>query len=426
MDEKIFIFDEFHWLKEDFERSRASVMKRPVVRCMHGKQVCRCTRGCRETFTETVDAHATELWCREKEKLFIEKAKSVHPDGAYGYSNVHYTCSLENVNITCLTCEKDFPQTPNTHLCGAGCPTCGDRTATESRRKTLDAFIYQANEVHEHQYTYDNFVYVNGKIRGLITCPKHGDFPQAPGTHLQGSGCPKCGVQTAADKKRKTLAEFVRQANEVHENKYTYGNFIYVDKSTDGLITCPKHGDFPQTPSNHLHGGRHGCPMCINQTEGLVCAKLKEKLEILGFRVEHMGNRVSEGVGKMDIRITKGHRLIIYVEIDGPRHFRDVSHHKSRVKDVQTKDLEKHLKARAKGHRVIRIDQDWIWRAYKKKSKDYAWLARLQGTIQKISNGDDPGIVEMFLSDDHEKYREHPCYQKEAVKEIISTSDITQ
>ena len=95
------------------------------------------------------------------------------------------------------------------------------------------------------------------------------------------------------------------------------------------------------------------------------------------------------------------------------------------MKDVQTKDLEKHLRARAKGHRVIRIDQDWVWRAYKKKSKDYAWLARLQGTIQKISNGDDPGIDEMFLSGDHEKYLEHPCYQKEAVKEIISTSDIT-
>ena len=354
MDEKIFIFDEFHWLKEDFERNRASVKKkRPVVRCVHGKKIYKCTRGCRETFTETVDARATELWRREREKLFIEKAKSVHP-GAYGYSNGDYTDARENVNIACLTCEKDFPQTPDNHLKGHGCPTCGERASADKRRKTLDAFIYQANEVHEHTYTYPNFVYVN--------------------------------------------------------------------EGTTGLITCPKHGDFPQTPNNHL-GGK-GCPMCKNQTEGLVYIKLKEKLEILGFRVEHMGNRVSEGVGKMDIRITKG-CLIIYVEIDGPRHFRDVSHHKSRFRDVQVKDLEKHLRARAKGHRVIRIDQDWIWRAYKKKSKDYTWLARLQGTIQKISNGDDPGIDEMFLSGDHEKYWEHPCYKKEAVKEIISTSDIT-
>lgn len=356
MNEKIFIFDELHWLKEDFERNRASQrLQRPVVRCAHGKSAKRCTRVCRETFTETVDAHATELWRREKEQLFIEKAKSVHP-GKYGYSNVRYVLSaLEKVNITCLTCKKDFPQSPGKHLFGRGCPTCGDRA------------------------------------RG--------------------------------DKRRKTLAEFVREANEIHEQKYTYGNYIYVDKSTDGLITCPKHGDFPQSPHSHLQG--QGCPMCKNRTEGLVYAKLKEKLEILGFEVEHMGNRVSEGVGRMDIRITNG-RLTIYVEIDGPHHFRDLtSYHKSRVKDVQTKDLEKHLRARAKGHRVIRIDQDWVWRAYKKKSKDYAWLARLQGTIQKISNGDDPGIDEMFLSGDHEKYLEHPCYQKEAVKEIISTSDIT-
>ena len=423
MDEKIFIFDEFHWLKEDFERNWISqTLKRPVVRCVHGKKVWECTRGCRGTFQETVDAHANELWRREKEKLFIEKAKSVHPDGTYGYSNVHYTSNRENVNITCLTCEKDFPQTPDSHLRGTGCRTCGERASADKRRKTLDAFIYQANEVHEHTYTYPNFVYVNDGTTGLITCPKHGDFPQTPNNHLQGSGCPKCGDREQADKLRKTLDEFVREANEVHENKYTYGNFIYVDKSTDGLITCPKHGDFPQTPNSHLRG--RGCQMCINQTEGLVSAKLKEKLEILGFRVEHMGNRVSEGVGRMDIRITKGY-LIIYVEIDGPHHFRDMPHLKGRFEDAQVKDLEKHLKARAKGQRVIRIDQDWIWRAYTKKSKDYAWLARLQGTIQKISNGDDPGIDEMFLSGDHEKYLEHPCYKKEAVKEIISTSDIT-
>ena len=419
MDEKIFIFDEFHWLKEDFERNRASVMKkRPVVRCVHGKKIYECTRGCHRTFTETVDAHATELWRREKEKLFIEKAKSVHPSGTYGYSNVHYVYALENVDITCLTCEKDFPQTPSNHLTGKGCRTCGER----AQRKTLENFIREATQVHEHKYTYGNFVYTHSHVVSLVTCPEHGDFPQAPNHHLHGTGCPKCGDRAVADKLRKTLDEFVREANEVHENKYTYGNFIYVDNRTDGLITCPKHGDFPQSPSCHLQG--NGCPMCKNQTEGLVYAKLKEKLEILGFRVEHMGNRVSEGVGRMDIRITKG-CLIIYVEIDGPHHFRDMSHQKSRFRDVQTKDLQKHLKARAKGHRVIRIDQDWIWRAYTKKSKDYAWLARLQGTIQKISNGDDPGIDEMFLSGDREKYLEHPCYQKEAVKEIISTSDIT-
>ena len=422
MDEKIFIFDEFHWLKEDFERNRGVATNRPAVRCVHGQRVWRCTRECQGAFTETADAHATELWRREKEQLFIEKAKSVHP-GAYGYSNVHYTDVRENVNITCLTCEKDFPQTPSNHLCGNGCRKCKTREKSDKQRKTLDTFIRQANEVHEHQYTYDKFVYVDGKIRGLITCPKHGDFPQTPGRHLQGDGCPTCGYVVRGDKQRKTLAEFVREANEVHENKYTYGNFIYVDIRTPGLVTCPKHGNFPQTPNSHLQG--KGCPMCVNRTEGLVFCKLKEKLEILGFKVEHMGRRVSEGVGRMDIRITK-ECLTIYVEIDGPHHFRDMPHHKSRVKDVQTKDLEKHLKARAKGHRVIRIDQDWIWRAYTKKSKSCTWFARLQGTIQKISNGDDPGIDEMFLSDDHEKYLEHPCHQKEAVKEIISTSDITQ
>ena len=207
------------------------------------------------------------------------------------------------------------------------------------------------------------------------------------------------------------LGDEFREANEMHGSSVT-----------DGLITCPKHGDFPRV---QLIRSSRTWLSNVQKPNGRPCFRQTErKTRNPRFRGRTHGKSSLRGVGRMDIRITKG-CLTIYVEIDGPHHFRDVSHHKSRVKDVQTKDLEKHLKARAKGQRVIRIDQDWVWRAYTKKSKDYAWLARLQGTIQKISNGDDPGIDEMFLSGDREKYLEHPCYQKEAVKEIISTSDIT-
>ena len=412
IDEKIIILDEFHWLKEDFEISRTSkVRRRPVVRCVHNKRAYECTRGCRSTYMAIVNAHADELWRQEKEKLFIEKAKSVHTDGKYEYSNVHYVHANELVSITCLTCDDDFLQCPSNHMYGFGCNNCGNRESANKQRKTLETFVREANEVHENKYTYENFVYGNNNgIPGLITCSEHGDFPQRPSSHLAGQGCPKCGDQAQGDKRRKTFDEFIREVNEVHENKYTYERFVYITTNTPGLITCPKHGDFPQKASNHLHLG-HGCPLCKNQTEGLIYVKLKEKLESIGFKVEHMGQRVSEGVGRMDIRIVKDN-FTIYVEIDGIHHFKDVPFHKSIVENVQAQDLKKHLCALAKGHHVIRIDQDWVWQSHKKRPKDDTWFIQLHSTIEKITGEEEsvPGICEMFLSDKPDKYHDHLCY----------------
>jgi very-short-patch-repair endonuclease len=34
--------------------------------------------------------------------------------------------------------------------------------------------------------------YKNYKTEVIITCPKHGDFPQTPASHLKGCGCRKC------------------------------------------------------------------------------------------------------------------------------------------------------------------------------------------------------------------------------------------
>ena len=68
-----------------------------------------------------------------------------------------------------------------------------------------------------------------------------------------------------AGRKRMTKDEFIRRSEQIHQNedgspKYTYGNVDYIKSSTPVLITCPIHGDFPQTPNNHLSG--KGCNLC--------------------------------------------------------------------------------------------------------------------------------------------------------------------
>ena len=53
---------------------------------------------------------------------------------------------------------------------------------------------------------------------------------------------------------------FVAKANLVHNNKYDYSKAVYVNTNTPVTIICPVHGEFTQTPSDHLSG--RGCENC--------------------------------------------------------------------------------------------------------------------------------------------------------------------
>ena len=74
-------------------------------------------------------------------------------------------------------------------------------------------------------------------------------------------------VDMEEGRKPMTKDEFVRQSKEVHGDKYTYDNVVYIDSNKKVMITCPihspKHGDFPQTPNNHLSG--NGCDKCYRE-----------------------------------------------------------------------------------------------------------------------------------------------------------------
>lgn len=60
--------------------------------------------------------------------------------------------------------------------------------------------------------------------------------------------------------KKLTTDEFIRKAKEVHGDKYDYSKVEYINAKTKVLIICSIHGEFWQTPSNHLKG--HKCDKC--------------------------------------------------------------------------------------------------------------------------------------------------------------------
>ena len=125
---------------------------------------------------------------------------------------------------------------------------------------TTEDFVSKAKTLHGTKYAYDNVMYRNSRTDISISCPQHGDFWQRPNHHLSGRGCPACGQETSASKTRSNTIDFVSKAKTLHGTKYAYDNVMYRNSRTKVLITCQKHGNFRQTPNDHLKG--QGCPAC--------------------------------------------------------------------------------------------------------------------------------------------------------------------
>ena len=60
--------------------------------------------------------------------------------------------------------------------------------------------------------------------------------------------------------KKLTTEEFIKRVREIHGDKYDYSKVKYVNNRTKICIICPIHGEFWQTPSQHLRG--RGCIEC--------------------------------------------------------------------------------------------------------------------------------------------------------------------
>ena len=61
-------------------------------------------------------------------------------------------------------------------------------------------------------------------------------------------------------------ATFVDTAKAVHGTKYDYSHVVYVNSKTKVRIVCPEHGEFLQTPADHIHN-KSGCPICAGNAE---------------------------------------------------------------------------------------------------------------------------------------------------------------
>lgn len=126
----------------------------------------------------------------------LKRFKEVHGD-TYSYIEGSFSGTVNKMTAICKQHGEFYP-TPSNHISGKGCTKC----AQEASRSNTKDFVEKANVVHDSKYDYSLVEYTTTLVKVKIICKDHGEFSQAPFSHLQGYGCPKCpGSGFRRDKK---------------------------------------------------------------------------------------------------------------------------------------------------------------------------------------------------------------------------------
>lgn len=243
---------------------------------------------CNILFIQTAYSHVQGNGCpnlcwvlEDKRNKFILKANKIH-DNKYDYSLVDYKHSNSKVDIIC-SIHGVFSQTPHNHLSHRGCQKCHiDRLATINKLNT-EQFIEKAKLVHKNKYSYDKVIYKDNESKVYITCSIHGDFLISPHNFLAGANCLKCSKQIIYKKVVKPLEEFIKDAINIHGNKYDYSLVEYVSNKVPVVLKCKYHNFlFTVRPDSHLFN-KSGCPKCTNSGTSKSEKSLLSWLNSLGY-----------------------------------------------------------------------------------------------------------------------------------------------
>lgn len=188
----------------------------------------------------------------------------------YEYEKFENKTVNQKMKIICPI-HGEFEQVIYAHLKGQGCPKC----VGERRGYTTEDFIRDAKNKFGDKFDYSKSIYTGRRNKVCIICKAlisyenpTGEFWQKPFNHLESpTGMPFLGkrgrkyneIIDECEIKIKTK-RFIEEAKQVHGDKYDYSKSEYKGCLVKICIICPIHGEFWQTPNNHLMG--HGCPKC--------------------------------------------------------------------------------------------------------------------------------------------------------------------
>jgi len=133
-------------------------------------------------------------------------------------------------------------------------------------KKTHSEFISELTVKNKHyrEGKFDVIGLYKGVKDKIEVRNKYGVCVVTPDTLLQ-------GTQPNINSAKNPSSYFINRAKEVHGNKYDYSSVVYTNSNSKVIINCPKHGNFKQAPSIHLHGYR--CKKCGEEACGIKLAE---------------------------------------------------------------------------------------------------------------------------------------------------------
>ena len=339
------------------------------------------------------------LWTKESlgftpvqkvQKLFDDNGVKGRVSGVKGrvsgvrfYSFVTYECLR-----CCNVCEQQVLSLINGHTC----KYCSRLKAAE----LIKGKTFKVNRITTHKEA-QTFLdtYANGKFKFLgfernkwskllivVTCEVCGiENCKTVKDWKSGQRCANCVKASRTFTKER----FVEVANKVHNGLYSYDNFDYVNSSTKGQITCSAHGDFEQTPDNHIYN-KQGCPKCKNSKGELMVSKVLTTLGV-DFKSQKTFNECrNKNLLRFDFLIPE---YGIIIEWHGEQHFKFVEVFHGTLEgfeEAKRIDLIKKEFAEVKGFIFIELDcRKFSKNGHPDENKTLKYLRR---KFREIKNGE--------------------------------------
>jgi very-short-patch-repair endonuclease len=219
-------------------------------------------------------------------------------------------------------------------------------------KSTKEEFILKSLNIHGSKYDYSNVEYIGNKDKVIIICPVHGEFLQRPNDHLSGYGCKDCQYDKISKENKFNNEIFIERATKIHNGKFDYSLVEYDGYENKLKIICHKHGEFNQSPHNHLSG--MGCPSCRESlgekkvAEILMRHNIKFKRQVTFDDLRDISNLYYDFY-------LPDHK--IFIEYEGYQHYKPINFFGGTNAFLKTRkhDIIKYKYAVDNGYKILKI-----------------------------------------------------------------------
>jgi hypothetical protein len=277
-------------------------------------------RGCGCPYCKGKNGVDNEKGYSIREKKIKDK---IFKDFGHKVKLIYLPRTLEGEKII-LNCDIHGPIKKNMDEIFRG-RSCGKCQITKTNKKRTKDVVNKLLETRGDKFEYLNLPDVIFKETSLnIKCKEH-DYSFNMKLYLHESakygGCIYC-LEKYKEVNRYDREEVINKFRETHGDLYCYDNVIYEGSDTKVIITCLKHGDFPQTPSSHVRGS--GCPSCKHSTGEKMIQKLLTDMDLKYKTQKTFYGCVGPNSNVLltfDLYVPEFHTCI---EFDGYQHFTPV------------------------------------------------------------------------------------------------------